>query len=412
MFHDVFYVQEGSKKISETEQIEEVKRNFPEATISSFTPSYAADRTSEVGINDNGKNISVFVNPYDGEITGTIKDEDRLMTVIKDFHNGELWGGTIGNRIVELSACWTVILVITGLYLWWPRNRKSLFGTFIPRFRLSKDKRMFWRDMHVVPAFWLSVFLVVQILSGLLWTDVWGEKVKDVVTATGTGKPAGIQPWEKYAFPKSTVPTKDVADVPWAAENLPVPESNQSNQTSQISIEEVMTIAKSNGVENGYNIIFPEDEKGVFTVYLDPAEVYTDSLSPQSQKTLHIDQYNGNVLANLGWKDYGVMAKIMAIGIALHQGEYGLINQLLGLVLVVGVILFVFSGVIMWWKRKPSGKLGAPSLPENFRLLKGVGIIVIALGIFFPLVGISLLVVLVLDKLIIKRIPALQNWIT
>ncbi|MNJ05509.1 hypothetical protein D3C73_1668680 [compost metagenome] len=65
----------------------------------------------------------------------------------------------------------------------------------------------------------------------------------------------------------------------------------------------------------------------------------------------------------------------------------------------------------MWCKRKPSSALGTPSLPKNFRLLKGVTVLIIILGIIFPLVGASLLFVLVLDWLVIKRIPAVKQWI-
>jgi uncharacterized iron-regulated membrane protein len=70
-----------------------------------------------------------------------------------------------------------------------------------------------------------------------------------------------------------------------------------------------------------------------------------------------------------------------------------------------------FTGVFMWWKRKPKGKLGAPSLPKDFKLLKGVAILIILLGIVFPLVGISLLAILILDWLVIKRIQPIKQWI-
>ncbi|MGO4119048.1 PepSY domain-containing protein, partial [Rhizobium ruizarguesonis] len=58
------------------------------------------------------------------------------------------------------------------------------------------------------------------------------------------------------------------------------------------------------------------------------------------------------------------------------------------------------------------GKLGAPALPKNFKLMKGVALIVVAFGLFFPLVGISLLVVLLLDWLVIRRIPAVKRFLS
>ncbi|SDH51915.1 PepSY-associated TM helix domain-containing protein [Alteribacillus bidgolensis] len=408
MYHDLYYVKQGEQKISSSEQINEVKKNYPNAEITSFTPSFKENRTSEVGTTDNGESVSVYVNPYNGDFIGRINEDERFMASVKDLHNGELWGGTIGNRLVELAACWAIILIITGVYLWWPRKNKSLSGILFPRF--SKSKRVFWGDIHAVTAFWFSLFIAIILLSGLMWTDVWGSMAKSAVDATGTGSPVGDQPWEKHAFPESTVPTKEVADVPWAAENLPVPNSIASEGTP-ISIEKVIQIAESKNVIPGYKIVFPEDKTGVYTVYLDPADVYPDRPKPWTQQTLHIDQYNGEVLAKLGWKDYGIMGKIISLGISFHQGDFGFINQLFNLLLVLALIVIPLSGLIMWKKRKPNGKLGAPALPENFKMLKGVALIILVLGIFFPLVGISLLFVWVLDYLVTKRIPMVKQWI-
>ncbi|WP_209121208.1 PepSY domain-containing protein [Alkalihalobacillus sp. BA299] len=410
MYHDLYYVQQGETKISPAEQINEVKKNYPNAEITSFTPSFEANRSSVIGIRDYAESVSVYVNPYNGDIIGNLNENDRFMASVKDLHNGELWGGTIGNRLVELAACWTIILIITGVYLWWPRNRKSLFGTLIPRIRLFKGKRMFWRDMHAVTAFWLSLFIVIQVFSGLMWSDVWGSMAHRAVETTGAGSPVGDQPWESYAFPKSTIPTKEVADVPWAAENMPVPESNDIGVTP-ISVEKVIQTVEDKQVHPGYKIVFPKDNTGVYTVFLDPADVYPNRPRPWTQQTLHIDQYNGKVLADLGWKDYGILGKLISLGIAFHQGEFGLMSQFFMLTLVIGIVMIAVSGFVMWWKRRPEGKLGSPSLPENFKMLKGVGVIVLALSLFFPLVGLSLLVVWVLDWVIIKRIPTLKQWV-
>lgn len=411
MYHDLYYVEEGEQKLTPTEQITEVERNYPNAEIISFTPSFETDRSSVVSIEDAEGNISVYVNPYNGEITGSLNENDRFMAFIKLLHNGELWGGTIGNRLVELAACWTIILIITGAYLWWPTTWKSIYGTFIPRIRKYKGKRLLWRDLHAVTAIWFSLFLIIQLFSGLMWSDIWGGMAHRAVETTGAGSPVGDQPWETHAFPESSISTKEVADVPWAAENLPVPNST-SNGVSTVSAEKVMQIAQEKNIHPGYQIVLPKEETGVYTVYLDPAEVYPNRPSPHAQQTLHIDQYSGEVLEDYGWDDYGSIGKLVTYGIAFHQGEFGIFNQLLSLILVIAIILIPVSGLVMWWKRKPNGKLGAPALPENFKMLKGVTIIVLSFSIFFPLVGLSLLLVWVLDWFVIKRIPAVKQWLS
>lgn len=411
MYEDYYYVQPGEQKRSSTEQIEEVMKNYPNGEITSYTPSFEADRSSVVGLSTIGENLSIYVNPYNGDIIGDLNENDRFMAFVKNLHNGEFWGGTLGNWFVELAACWTIILIITGVYLWWPRNQKTIFGTLLPRLRITKGKRVLWRDLHSTTAIWLSLLIVVQVVSGLMWSGVWGNMANNLVAKTDAGSPAGVNPWESYAFPQSTLPTKEVADdVPWAAEKMPVPQSNDKG-TNSISIEEVIETVSDNKVHPGYKIVFPQNESGVYTVFLSPNAIYPDKPMPWTQQTLHIDQYDGTVLANLGWKDYGILGKLITLGIAFHQGDFGLVNQLVVLALVFGIVLIAISGFMMWWKRRPNGKMGAPSLPENIKLVKGVAIIVIVLSIFFPLVGLSLIIVWILDWLIIRRIPKFKRWI-
>ncbi|MBN2909783.1 PepSY domain-containing protein [Polycladomyces sp. WAk] len=403
LYKDLYYIPASKQKqISPSEQIDQVKKRYPDAKITRFTPSFQSNRTSEVGILRSGEMTTVFVNPYNGKIVGDLNDDKRLMNIIKNLHNGELWGGTFGNRMIELTACWAFILILTGMYLWWPRGRRFGQGTLFPRLR--NGKRTLWRDLHAVPAFWLSGLILVLIFTGLPWSGVWGDMINRVATATHTGYPA-------FAFsfgpkPESTLPkkTKDVApDVPWAAENLPVPTS--SSQGRPLSLEKVIQIAESRNIHSGFTIYFPEGPKGVYTISNKPQR-------PEDQATLHLDQYSGKVLYDLRFNDYGPLAKAISIGIALHEGRYfGWINQLLGLITCVGLIGIAVMGLILWWKRRPQGKLGAPPRLHSFHLAKGLAVIVIALGLFFPLVGISLLLVWLLDRWIIQRIPFIQQWV-
>jgi uncharacterized iron-regulated membrane protein len=398
MYQDYYYVQAGQHQLSPSRQIEEVKKSYPDATITRYKPSVEADRSAEIGILNKDENMTVFVNPYNGEVVGELKDSDKLMNKIEELH-GELMMGTMGDRLVELAACWAMILLVTGIYLWWPRNTKSLFGTLIPRF--FKGKRIMLRDLHAVPAFWLSLGIAFLILTGLPWSGFWGEQVQKLGTNTGVGYPAAVWWGEK---PQSVIPSKDVANVPWAAEQLPVPKSIES-KVKPISIDQVVSIADARHIHPGYGVFFPDDPKGVYTISIFP-DKSTD------EATLHVDQYSGKVLNDYRFHDYGPMAKIIATGITLHKGtHFGLLNRLAGLIVCLGIVSISITGFIMWWKRRPAGKLGAPPLPKDFKMLKWVTVIIVILGIIFPLVGVSLLIVLALDWFVIRRIPTVKQWV-
>ncbi|MFF4145517.1 PepSY domain-containing protein [Streptomyces sp. NPDC001698] len=124
------------------------------------------------------------------------------------------------------------------------------------------------------------------------------------------------------------------------------------------------------------------------------------------------DQYSGKVLASYGWPQYGLLSKLVEEGIALHQGErFGLPNLLVALGTCLAVIGMAVSGVVMWWRRRPTGKgLGAPRRAQDARVTRGVALIMLILGVAMPLAGISMLLILTLDWLLIRRIALLRRF--
>ncbi|MCG1023276.1 PepSY-associated TM helix domain-containing protein [Sutcliffiella horikoshii] len=402
IYQDLHYVEETQgTRLSVNAQAEKVREAYPGVSISGVSIFDQEERTTKFSTMLDGKPVSVFVDAYSGQVMGDLPVEKELMTIFKKLHSELIVGGTVANRFVELAACWAIILILTGLYIWWPRNRASIWGTVLPRLR-SKG-RVFWRDMHAVPAFWLSLGLLVLILTGLPWSGVMGEQINRVATATNTGYPAF-----SFSFgpkPESVTVTKDVAEnVPWAAENVPVP-SSVNNQYVPLTLNDAAGIAEMKGIQKPYTISSPQGESGVFTIA-------TSHSRPFDNATLHVDQYSGAVLTDVRYADYGVMGKAITLGIALHEGKlFGLTNQLLGLILCIGLIGMMVSSFVMWRKRKPENGLGAPGRNVDIKTKRAVTIIMLLLGLIMPLVGISIIVVLLLDKLVFVRIKRLKAWL-
>ncbi|MDF2716626.1 MAG: hypothetical protein K0R28_3551 [Paenibacillus sp.] len=402
LYKDMLTVREiGTTAMSADDIIAKTVRAYPGTTISSITFPDDPESTVKMAANRNGTSTTMYADPYTGNITGILNSDKTFSAFFKKMHSELVIGGTWANRLVELAACWAVILVITGLYLWWPRNKSAIWGTILPR--LSKPgSRPFWRDLHAVPAFWLSLCTLVLISTGLPWSGVLGGQIDRLANATHTNYPP-------YALsfmvkPESVTVAKDVADdVPWAAENLPVPESAVGGYIP-LAVQDMVTIAGKQQVMLPYTISMPRGETGVYTIS-------TSHTRPGDNATLHLDQYSGAVLTDVRYADYGLMAKGITMGIALHEGRlFGLANQLLGLITCIGVMLMAVSSYFMWRKRKPQGKLGAPGRPGEKRVTIGVLLIMLVLGALMPLVGLSLIVVLMLDLLIIRRIRPLKHW--
>ena len=122
------------------------------------------------------KKAAVYVNQYTGEVIG--KDERlpffrtvfRLHRWLMDSNPGEgkvFWG----KMIVGASTLAFVVILLTGLVIWWPRNRKMLKNRL--QIALRKGKNRFWYDLHVAGGFYAMLLLLVMALTGLTWSFEW-----------------------------------------------------------------------------------------------------------------------------------------------------------------------------------------------------------------------------------------------
>jgi uncharacterized iron-regulated membrane protein len=64
------------------------------------------------------------------------------------------------------------------------------------------------------------------------------------------------------------------------------------------------------------------------------------------------------------------------------------------------ILLGAISGLVLWWLRRPAGTFGVPPLRHGVPRWKAAMVVMALLGIAFPLVGASLVVIGVLDWLL------------
>ncbi|MBX8512016.1 PepSY domain-containing protein [Pseudomonas cichorii] len=403
MYSDLLTVKPAHHQISADELQQRVLTRYPQAAVSKYFPPVSAEGSAQFVVREQGRELNVFIDPYRGEILGTQDAKDNLQAIARALH-GELMIGTIGDRLIELAAGWGIMLVISGLYLWWPRGSNAA-GVLWPR--LSSRGRVLWRDLHAVTGFWGSLILLFMLLSGMTWTGFWGKQYAELWNTF----PAAM--WTNV--PKSTqlageLNTASVQTVPWALENTPMPQSTGEHAehmhhhgmsagpaAPKVTLQQVVDIATERGIEPGYSITAPKAAEGVFTV-----AVFADD--PRNDATLHIDQYSGKVLADVGWKDYSLVSRATEMGVMLHEGKFfGWVNQLLIFVACLMILLGSVSGLVIWWKRRPTGGLGVPPLRHDLPRWKTAIVIMFALAVAFPLVGISLLLVWAFDRIVFSR---------
>jgi uncharacterized iron-regulated membrane protein len=349
----------------------------------------------------------VALDQYRGEII-EVWDRRAGWYDFADNVHSTLLLGDAGDRMIEIAAGLGLVLVFTGLYLWWPRGGDT--SILIPN--IKARGRALWKNLHAVIGFWSSILLILFLISGLSWAGIWGGKF--------------IQAWSSFPAEKwDNVPLSDdihasmnhgaTNDVPWALEQTPMPASGFDAgitgiaKGSAVTINSVVAFGRTLGLEGRFRVAYPGGPTGVWTITQD--SMSGDSTDPFIDRTVHVDQYTGKILASVGFADYSLVAKGMAVGVPFHMGLMGLWNLILNTVFCLSVIFVCVSGVVMWIKRRPSGagRLAAPPVPAEVPFWKGA----VAIGLFtamaFPLVGITLLAVLAFDLLVLANIPMLKR---
>jgi uncharacterized iron-regulated membrane protein len=372
LYADQRNVPVGDTRLSYEEQVASVKAAAGITRLRMVSIEDEPGRSTKIEFNDANKVRSIaWVNPYTGDVMGITVRDDQLMRMLRKFH-GELLLGKTGTKFVELAAHWAIVMFITGVYLWWPRGQRRLRDAMaLPR----GTGRAWWRQTHMFTGFLAAVLIVPILLTGLPWTDVWGGGLSFVQKQTG-------QKSQSLRFggrmPKSS-----------ASEGTP------------IVIGDVFAIAKTEGLKAPYEVKPPRKADGAYWVR-------SAHVSRKEQNELVIDQYSGQVLKRLDFVDNPVVAKTVSYGISFHEGQlYGTLNLIQNvLAAVLGVVLSV-SGFIAWWKRRPAGSLGVPAAPEA-ALHPAMAALVVVLALLFPLMGASLVLALLLDWLLFKRLGWFQ----
>jgi uncharacterized iron-regulated membrane protein len=101
--------------------------------------------------------------------------QHQFFETIETLHR-RLFLGPLGALVVELTTCWTIVLLLTGAYLWWPRKDRRLWGVLLPRLR--GHPYVVLRDLHSVCG--ISVWLVALICAGtgLFYSSLTGSAFK------------------------------------------------------------------------------------------------------------------------------------------------------------------------------------------------------------------------------------------
>lgn len=344
-----------------------------------------------VGLRGGGER-DVAVSPQ-GRVIGSADPETRWTAWLARLH-GSLLIGQSGKLFVELAASWAIVMILSGLYLWWPRGR-GLAGVVWPR--LSLGGRTALRDLHAVTGFWVSGLALVLLFTALPWTEVWASGFRAVRSEMGWV--AGVQDWKGGAEQRPAHGHAMMAAMPME----PGP---------RVPLEHILIRARGEHMPAPAIIQAP----GAPNMFGPPnGDVWTLTTQTQNRplvRKISYDAQTGTEVARSGFASKHPVDKVVEYGIAWHEGQlFGLANQLIGVATALALFTLAISGFLMWRRRKPADSFCAPPVPRDPARLKGLAAIILLLAALLPMLAASLILLWVVDRLILPRLPRTARWL-
>ncbi|QIM23137.1 PepSY domain-containing protein [Phycicoccus sp. HDW14] len=394
LHHDLLRVSApaGATPVTYDEQLTAVQQARPGDTVVSLTEPAAPDQSTRVTVSTpDDATRDVFVDPYTGRVLGALDPDSTISGTAVRIH-ANLMAGPVGDFVLELGACWAIVMALTGYYLFF-RGRRAR-----RRLRRKDPAAARLRSGHAWTGLFIGAGLLLLVVSGLPWTGIWGAQTQKLATAGGTSF------WsDDHGALSSPTSTLDESlphshgVVPWAQEKSGVPRSTGDPERSVATVDTAVLVGGREGLAHPMTVVLPGDDTGVFSTI---GYAFND---PSAERTVHVDRYGGTVVSQYGYDDYSALAKTVSHGIALHEGRhFGTLNMVLTTAFCLAVIASCITGPLMWWRRRPkrSGSIGAPRGRMPVVATPALGVALVLLCLALPVFGASVVVALVAEKVL------------
>jgi uncharacterized iron-regulated membrane protein len=270
----------------------------------------------------------VYLDPYTGE---TLKVKNMNRDFFRVIINGHfyLWlPPDIGQPIVASATLIFLVMLITGLILWWPKNKAARKQRFSIKWN-AKWRRVNY-DLHNVLGFYMTWVAVFIAITGLVWGFQWFAKSVYWVSSGGKTMPEHVHPVSDTTKALQAVSTADFA---WAA------------HTPHVAADESL------------GIYFPADHTGPVEVSVNhrPGTYYNSDF-------YHYDQYTANELPATGtyagkFSDAAVADKIVRMNYDIHVGAVlGLPGKIMAFFASMIAASLPITGFYIWWGRRKKKK--------------------------------------------------------
>lgn len=303
-------VPENHPQKTMAEMIAIVKEKHPKPAIKNIRISHEASASVQFLLKD--KTI-IYVNPYNGKILGTGNyDTDFFGTVLR-LHRSLLLGEP-GKVITGTSALIFIIMIISGIVLWWPKSKANRKHKFSIKKNALRPRRIY--DLHSVLGFYAAWVLIFTATTGIIWSFHW---VEDTMYWMVNSK----KDTRKYRSEKVLA--------------------------LDFGIDDLVQKTKSLSAAKDIFINMPEDSMGVVKVNMQ----YNEGGFFRKNDQFIYDRYTGELLKTKYFKDESTGEKMKSANYNIHTGKaLGIAGQFLVFFSALIAASLPVTGFLMWRKKR------------------------------------------------------------
>ncbi|WBA43429.1 PepSY-associated TM helix domain-containing protein [Hymenobacter canadensis] len=294
------------------------------------------------GGGEGGRGPVVFVNPYTAAVTGELNYRETFFFSMMALHRGMV-GGVVGKLVVGVSTLLFLVIIGTGLVLWWPASRKAMQQRL--QVKWSGGWKRLNHDLHVVLGFYSALVLFVFAFTGLAWSFEWFNKGIYAVTNS---------PLERPEPPVSVVPAGLAALTPAASDTATPAQPATSATAPSFSADAALAQAqKLAPMAVYYSLQLPKDPTGSIKV----ATLRPNALYDNATDEVYLDQYSGRVLKSQTYEQRNLGQRVRGLFKPVHTGSiFGWPSKIVSLVVCLLGVTFPITGTIMWLNRLKKGR--------------------------------------------------------
>ena len=264
---------------------------------------------------------TIYTDPYTGKTVGIYDEELDFFNIVKMLHWSLLINDSIGQQITGWGTFTFVVMLITGIILWWPKNKAARKQRFWFKWKEATKWRRKNYDLHNILGFYIASIAIIVAFTGMVWAFSWFQAIVYVAGSCSITPPEPLKATSVIA----------------------------AHSDKALAFNKALATAmKKHSDADAFLISRPADSTAAIDVFVGQ---YPDVYYVTHQ--MKFDQYSGKFLAEKNHNDKNFGEKLITANYDIHVGAIlGFPGKVLAFLASFISAMLPLSGFLIWWGRR------------------------------------------------------------